>query len=256
MGLLDKERNENLYSAHSYKENTNNWEDDVSIFRGVALREVLEDGKIAEKINTILDVGCGSGGVLAHLSMQKEFEAKVLEGIDISPVAVDIARRLADEKGAGGRVHFAVRSIEDLAESESRDLICLIHVLEHCPDMLEMLEACAERSNYIYINVPLEINLFYVLRFNLIANQYNKYGHLHFFDEMFFVTWLEKNGFEILSRGYARDYLIDKPGFGYNVIKAARWVFDKVFGPALTAKVLAGVSGCYLVKRRDQTATI
>lgn len=185
MAVLDKERSENLYNSDSYNSNTNNWEDEVSYYRAAAFLEALEIAGLIFEVDSILDVGCGSGGVLAQLAGDPRLREVRFEGIDISGIAVDIANSLAGQKGVSGRIKYHVQSITDVATSSMYTITSILHVLEHCPDMLEMLEECTMRSEYQYINVPLEFNLLYCLLPNVPANQYAKYGHLHFFDEPF-----------------------------------------------------------------------
>lgn len=249
MAIIDKERFKNLYNAKTYAENTNNWEDDVSVFRAEALLEAIRKGGIANELKSILDVGCGSGGVLAEISKSPELSKAILRGVDISETAISIANQLAAQKGVDSRVQYRLGSIEDHSTATRESLICLIHVLEHCPDMFEMLELCNERANYIYINVPLELNVFYALRPNLTVSQYQKYGHVHFFDEPFFVSWLESNGYQLIASVYSRDYMINKPGVSYNMFKNLRRISERLIGQRKTARLLAGLSGGYLVKK-------
>lgn len=250
MAILDAERSKTLYNGEEYADNTNNWEDDVSSFRATALITALSEAKLIGRISSILDVGCGSGGVLAKVSQDPRTKGVELHGIDISVKAIEIAERIYCSDGDDRRVTFEVRSITDLPAERKYSVLSLIHVLEHCPDMLEMLEECAVRSDFQYINVPLEFNIFYALRGSIPAHQYEKYGHLHFFDERFFIAWLERNGFEVITKVYSEDYMIHKSGVMYNLIKSARRASQKIFGPLATIKFLAGLSGGYLVRKR------
>jgi SAM-dependent methyltransferase len=249
MAILDKERSINLYNADSYKENTTDWEDDVSEFRADAFLLALEKAGLLGQLSSILDVGCGSGGVLARMAQDKRLDGVSLRGIDISEAAIEISRRLARKKMVDSRIEYSLQTITDIDPSQKVTVISLIHVMEHCPDIFEMLEACASRSDYQYINVPLEFNLFYALRSRVPERQYERYGHLHFFDEGFFLKWLSNNGYELIAKAYSQDYMIKKPGIAYNCIKTLRKFSQRVFGPLATIKYLAGLSGGYLVRK-------
>lgn len=250
MAILDMERSRNLYNADSYKDNTNDWEDDVSEFRAVAFLDALSKAGLFDRLSSILDVGCGSGGVLARMAQDERLNGVELRGIDISGTAIGISKQLAVAKGVEDRIEYALQSVTDIDPAEKVTVLSLIHVMEHCPDMLEMLEVCASRSEFQYINVPLEFNLFYALRRQVPAGQYDRYGHLHFFDEGFFLTWLDRNGYELIAKVYSEDYMISKPGIAYNCVKAFRRLFQKVFGPLTTIRYLAGLSGGYLVRKK------
>lgn len=118
--------------------------------------------------------------------------------------------------------------------------------------MLEMLQACERISRYLYINVPIEVNVLYALRLNVIENQYLSYGHLHFFNEPFFLCWLEQNGFEILSTVYSNDFEINKKGVSYKAIQLFRRWIGKYFGPEIASWLLGGYSYGVLIRSRVQ----
>lgn len=250
MAIIDLERSKNLYNTSAYKDNTDNWEDDVSRYRAAALLSALDQAGLSSSIDSILDVGCGAGGVLAELATMPGMATVSLSGRDISSIAIEIAEALADRKGVANRVKYDVGSVSDIEPNSNYSVISLIHVLEHCPDMLEMLNQCQKVSEFIYINVPIEFNLFYALRSNILLNQYKRYGHVHFFDEPFFLEWLNCNDFELISKVYSRDYLVSKPGLSYNLIRFARKLSEAIFGARFTIRYLAGLSGGYLVRKR------
>lgn len=250
MAIIDKERSRNLYNAESYQSNTNNWEDEVSLYRASAFVEALEKAEIIDKIDSILDVGSGSGGVLAEISADGRLKNTRLEGLDISDTAVKIANSLAVKKGVVDKVKYSKGSISEIDLAHKYTVVSLIHVMEHCPDMLEMLEECASRSEYQYINVPLEYNLFYSLRGSVPERQFEKYGHLHFFDEPFFLKWLDSNGYDLIANVYSKDFLVKKSGIAYKIFQVLRSVSLRILGPRLTIRFLAGISGGYLTKKR------
>ncbi|CAD5370709.1 conserved hypothetical protein [Rubrivivax sp. A210] len=253
MAIIDIERARNLYNSESYESNTNDWEDSTSAFRARAFHEALAQAGLAQRAGSFLDVGCGSGGVLMKLSANHGSQIKGgqgrFEGIDLSPNAVKIAQQLYPDAEAHG-VSFAVGLVQDKVVAEPYDVVSLIHVLEHCPDMLEMLAACERVGRHLYINVPIEVNLMYTLRRRVLVHQYLSYGHLHFFNEEFFLCWLEKNGFEILSTVYSADFEIPKAGLGYRVTQALRRWTGRVLGPSVATWLLGGYSFGVLVRSR------
>lgn len=253
MAIFDSERAENLYNSNDYEGNTSNWEDSASAFRAEAFYSALAEARIADKVNSILDVGCGSGGVLMKLC--EHYGRKIgggnakFDGIDLSPRAIDVANRLYPD-AEKHNVKFAVQLIDDQIAENKYSVASLIHVLEHCPDMLEMLSACEKKANYLYINVPIEVNLLYTLRRNVLVNQYLTYGHVHFFNEKFFLCWLRRNGFEVLSTVYSADFEVPKQGIGYQFIqRLRRWVGMGV-SPAIATWLFGGYSFGVLVRSR------
>lgn len=255
MAVFDKERAVNLYNSNSYEANTNNWEDSTGIYRASAFYKSLTEAGVLGKLRSVLDVGCGSGGVLMELSellAPQSGKSIKMDGIDLSANAIAIARDLYPNSPLRN-VNFFVEMINDKPSSKLYTVASLIHVLEHCPDMQEMLALCEKRAEYLYINVPIEVNIFYSLRKNLLVNQYLKYGHLHFFDENFFITWLKKNGFEVLSVVYSTDFEISKSGLVYKVIQLIRRWLGFFVGPSVAMWLFGGYSLGVLVRSREIT---
>jgi len=255
MSITDLERLKNLYDGSDYEKNTVNWEDSVSKYRSKAFFKALNNAGLNKDIKSVLDVGCGSGGVLVDLN--RKYGEKLGDndvryfGIDISAKAIGVANKLYSDS-VYNNILFSVKSITDDLELDAFTVVSLIHVLEHCPDMYEMLSHCSEKGKYVYINVPLEVNLFYVLRRKVIRNQYEKYGHVHFFDENFFLSWLKNNQFVVLSKVYSEDFKIDKKGLWYSLVKKLREVVGAGVSHSFAAWLLGGYSLGVLVKKADE----
>ena len=253
MATVDHERLNNLYNSNDYENNTSDWEDAASSYRADTFYKALKLANIHNSVNSILDVGCGSGGVLVEL--RKKFglilnaDSMKFHGVDLSKNAVDIAKRL--HQSEGNNITFTLGSYNN-SPSRYYDVVSLIHVLEHCPDMFEMLSECKKKGNYFYINVPIEVNIFYSLRKKVLVNQYIKYGHLHFFNEDFFVFYLKQNGFKLLSTVYSSDFEVKKPGFSYNLLKLLRRWIGILIGPSKAMWLLGGFSLGVLVKSSEE----
>jgi len=113
-----------LYSIYSVMKNG----------RATYLEEILSgcDGKV------VLEYGCGSDGGDSFAIARKG--GRVV-GIDISPVAVSMAQRLAEEKNLAGRVRFAVNDAEKLDFPDgSFDMVVGSGILHH----LELARSFAE----------------------------------------------------------------------------------------------------------------
>lgn len=89
---------------------------------------------------TILDIGCG-GGLLTE-SMSRE-GAKVV-GLDMSPDLILIAKTHALTQNLS--IHYTLETIEShaLTHSNHYDIVTCMEVLEHVPDPLSIIKACAQ----------------------------------------------------------------------------------------------------------------
>lgn len=89
---------------------------------------------------TILDVGCG-GGILAE-SMAKE--GATVTGLDMGKEPLEVARLHALE--AGVSLSYIQSTIEDHAQQnpQTYDVVTCMEMLEHVPDPLSVIQACAK----------------------------------------------------------------------------------------------------------------
>ena len=87
----------------------------------------------------VLDVGCG-GGILTESLAQSGAQAK---GIDLSEKALKVADLHSLESGV--TVQYEYISAEDLAAKEPAqyDVVTCMEMLEHVPDPLSIIKACA-----------------------------------------------------------------------------------------------------------------
>lgn len=77
----------------------------------------------------VLEYGCGTGSLAFELS---ENESRKVTGIDISPVAIDMARAEAVKLGSPANLEFALMDAEDLQfQDNTFDLICGSGILHH-----------------------------------------------------------------------------------------------------------------------------
>jgi 2-polyprenyl-6-hydroxyphenyl methylase/3-demethylubiquinone-9 3-methyltransferase len=86
---------------------------------------------------TVLDVGCG-GGLLSEPLARIGAE---VTGIDLEPANLAVATRHAARSGL--EIGYRQVAVETLAAEGARfDLVCVMEVVEHVPDMAGFLDAC------------------------------------------------------------------------------------------------------------------
>ena len=99
----------------------------------------------------VLDLGCGSGDLLAILG---EISADVV-GVDHSAEQVDLARLHLAEKGLDNVRVFVTDGVKYLqGVGAPVDVVVLSHILEHLEDPSAILRDVAELCSFVYVEVP------------------------------------------------------------------------------------------------------
>lgn len=86
----------------------------------IVIEEAIEDARTGRPFGTIVDVGTGSGCLAVTLAV--EFPAARVLATDISPAALEVARRNASRHGVAERITFVECDLLDRVE-ERADLI-------------------------------------------------------------------------------------------------------------------------------------
>jgi 2-polyprenyl-6-hydroxyphenyl methylase/3-demethylubiquinone-9 3-methyltransferase len=87
----------------------------------------------------VVDVGCG-GGILSESLAQA---GAIVTGIDLAEELLEVARQHAETSGVA--VSYQKISVETLAEenTEGFDVVTCMEMLEHVPDPVSVVRACA-----------------------------------------------------------------------------------------------------------------
>ena len=107
----------------------------------------------------LLDVGCGSGQNSVLLARMGAF----VTGVDVSPVAIEVARRRAAVNGVAERVRFVCSPIEkaDLPDREF-DIVWgdgfLHHVLDDLDLVMSHLARCAKAEGVLIFSEPVNLS--------------------------------------------------------------------------------------------------
>src|ERR1035441_353360 len=97
---------------------------------------------------SLLDLGCAAGNLLAGL--RRGGWAGHYTGVDISPKAISIARKINDD-----RAEWFVSPIEDFATDRKFDVICLVESLYYVrlERVQEVLQRCRKHGTAIYVRI-------------------------------------------------------------------------------------------------------
>jgi SAM-dependent methyltransferase len=97
----------------------------------------------------ILDLGCGSGHTLTHF--QSQWKNAALYGLDLSPEAIEFARRRLPQ------AHLVAGALGEVTFDTQFDVITVLGVLEHFDapvDAIKKIEPMLTKYGLIYLEVP------------------------------------------------------------------------------------------------------
>jgi 2-polyprenyl-3-methyl-5-hydroxy-6-metoxy-1,4-benzoquinol methylase len=108
----------------------------------------------------VLDVGCGDGGNTVLLA---KLGARLVTGVDISPVSIAVAKHRAEINGISDRVKFVCAPLETAQLSTGVfDVIwgdaILHHLLADLDAVLKKLMACAKPGALLVFSEPVNFN--------------------------------------------------------------------------------------------------
>lgn len=165
-----------------------------------AIEAIINKDKI--KLDSILDIGCGSGAILMNLL--SDYQIKKACGIDISETMINTAIKKDLCKAARW-----IRS--DIFDGDFRDydLVLAIDIIEHIENDSILLKTIIKWGDYFVFKVPIEdnhvVNLIKFLSFGIIDSSKStekKYGHVHHYSEQAFTELVKNSGYEILQKNY------------------------------------------------------
>ncbi len=162
------------------------------------------------KIETVLEVGCGTGHVLVELA--RSGFAKNFVGIEIG------AERGGEADTAG--LPITIQSYDGAAipfPDSSFDLVYATHVLEHVPDERGFLHQLRRTTRkFVYIEVPLELHI----RSSVKHLQHTlQIGHINSYTMESFALTLETSGLKIIDMELF-DFSLPRHKFHSSYLKA------------------------------------
>lgn len=132
---------------------------------------------------SVLDVGCGQGSLLAEL--RSKFSHIKPNGIDISPSAIELARM----KVSDGR--FWVLDVTKEHTDEKFDLVVCSEVLEHIPDDTAALKNLADMTGkYLIVST---------VQGHMRQFEAEEVGHVRNYAPGELVQRIEESGFRIIK---------------------------------------------------------
>ena len=213
------------YQTGAYAQANPDWHEADAPHKAAVLAEVIH--ALGWSPRTVVDVGCGAGGVLAS------FVGDAREGWDPSPEAIRRAERHRGE-------HLSFVCGDFLATSRHVDLVLCIDVLEHVPDDVGFLVALRGRADHFLFRIPLDLSALDVVRPRRMLEARRSLLHRHVYTRELALDLLERAGYRVDHVRYDRvppsqDTLRQRAVDAMRRTSFAWW-------PDLTARALGGWS--------------
>lgn len=187
---------EEIYSSGKYLDKHPTWHVEISQPKAQNILKMIKRANLHPQ--TICEVGCGAGEILAQL--QKNMDSTcIFQGYDISPQAIELARTRENDK-----LQFIAA---DLTQKNAFfDLILLIDMIEHVENCFDFLRTIKSMGEYKIIQFALDLTV-ETLLINPNAllgfrSTYGHIGHLHYFTKNIALAMLEDLGYEVLDYKY------------------------------------------------------
>lgn len=180
------------YTGSAYHEANPTWDAEDSPWKADRVHEILETHRIPSA--TIAEIGCGAGGVLAHLrSLLPDAE---MYGFDIAPALVPFWQQHAHK-----RITFELGDF--MAINERRyQVVLLLDLLEHLSNPFEFLTGIRSAGDHFVCHFPLDLSAFSVLREKPLLDVKQRVGHLHFFTKGLALALMAECGYTVLDWAY------------------------------------------------------
>jgi len=180
------------YESGSYLANNPTWDEEDSEWKATQVLKAFGRNQLRPK--SIVEVGCGAGGILAALH-------KVLPEVEYSgyEIAADASKFWA--KHTDKKITFVV---DDFLEAKSAhfDVLLLLDVIEHVPNPFEFLSALKGRADYFVFHIPLDLSALSVAREQPLLLVRQKVGHIHYFTKGLALSLIQESGFNVLDWFY------------------------------------------------------
>jgi SAM-dependent methyltransferase len=221
-----------IYEDGTYLEKNPAWHSGDSAWKANQIFEILLSNHQSPR--SVVEVGCGAGGVIAHLA--KLMHETKFVGYDISSQAIELAKPKANDQ-----VKFLLGDYLD-TQNQSFDLAICADVFEHIDDYFGFLRKLASKQKQVVFHIPLDFSLVSVLLPSILIKTRNLVGHLHYFSKETAEATIRDCDFEIIdSRITAGCLAFPEPGAKGRFFWLVRKIFYSV-SPKFAAKILGGFS--------------
>jgi len=182
------------YIDGDYAQQNPDWDTADSPWKALQVLQLLKRHQLSPA--SVIEVGCGAGGVLSAL--RREWPQTTMEGFDIAPGLPALWQQRQSDN-----IRFTLGDYME-ADRPTPELTLVLDVLEHLGDPFTFLERLRERASWTALHIPLDLSAISVVRESPLLHVRHKVGHLHYFTRGLAIAMLEECGWEVVEARYTR----------------------------------------------------
>lgn len=181
------------YKSGDYAKRNPEWDSADSPWKAQKVLDILTRHAITPQ--SLVEIGCGAGGVLAAL--RAKLPHCQMTGFDIAPDLAPFWRQITDPD-----IEFVLGDF--FSQPDMRpDLTLVLDVIEHLADPFEFLGKLQKQGGTVIFHFPLDLSTVSVLREKPLLHVREKVGHIHYFTKGLALSLLEECGFDIVEATYS-----------------------------------------------------
>lgn len=184
---------EQRYLDATYLAENPDWDRSDAPWKASQVLSMLKENNLVP--NSICEVGCGSGDILACI--ERALPDVELTGYDVSPQASNFWA--AHESLSA--VKFRLGDFHDI-NKQQYDVLLMLDVFEHVRDPLTFLELSRTHAKYFVFHIPLDLSAVAVARMSPLLAARQKVGHLHHYTKDLALATLSDAGYFIVNWRY------------------------------------------------------
>jgi SAM-dependent methyltransferase len=174
-----------MYNDGRYSTQNPGWHENDAPWKATQVLSMLGDRNFRPE--SIVDIGCGTGGVLEVIA--GALNETRLVGYDPSSEAIGMVER-------SDGIELRVGTSKDV--HEHYDLLLSLDVFEHVEDYIGFLRSLRPIADWFMFHIPLDVSAQSVIRERPLLAARSTVGHLHYFTRRTALASLETAGFEIV----------------------------------------------------------
>ena len=222
------------YLTEEYLRQNPSWDEEDSPWKAQKIINLLARWRISPQ--SVCEVGCGAGGVLAALRDHLG-PAVPLVGYDIAPALQNFWVKHRDQQ-----ITFKLADFLQEPEDSRYDILIMVDVIEHLENPFYFLKQVLRRANWFILLIPLELHALGAIRNTPFIRARQKLGHLHFWNKDLTLMMLQDCGMNVIAWEYALSSIeLVSPTLARSLARWPRKFFFSL-APNWTARTLGGFS--------------